>query len=438
MKKIMINKTEKSAIFSVALKPVSMVLGLIYTPLLLDYLGDEYYGLWATILSVIFWITNFDVGIGHGLRNALAECLSNKNYIKAKKLVSTAYVVLTLFSSVILFFLILVTFFADWSFFFSTKVEMKMPLLISFIFICINFVLALSNSVLYAMERAELVSLRNCFVQVINIIGVTLLSRFCEPSLVYISILFGGSTLIVYVYNSIKICGINSCFVPSVTDFDKSRISSITNIGIKFFVIQVMCLLMFTVDNVLITHYFGAEAVTPFSIVDKLFNTAYSVWAALLVPFWSGTTVAIAKKDIQRIRNSLKKVILIFTAFLIGYFLLFIIFNPLTKFWLHKELNYQPGLVLLMCIFYIFYSVLAIECQFINGTGRINTQLVLYIILGIANIPLSICFGVHVGLGPLGIRLATTILVFIEIVVLGFNLKNIINDLDSKNFNKGD
>ena len=434
MKKIMINKTEKSAIFSVALKPVSMVLGLIYTPLLLDYLGDEYYGLWATILSVIFWITNFDVGIGHGLRNALAECLSNKNYIKAKKLVSTAYVVLTLFSSVILFFLILVTFFADWSFFFSTKVEMKMPLLISFIFICINFVLALSNSVLYAMERAELVSLRNCFVQVINIIGVTLLSRFCEPSLVYISILFGGSTLIVYVYNSIKICGINSCFVPSVTDFDKSRISSITNIGIKFFVIQVMCLLMFTVDNVLITHYFGAEAVTPFSIVDKLFNTAYSVWAALLVPFWSGTTVAIAKKDIQRIRNSLKKVILIFTAFLIGYFLLFIIFNPLTKFWLHKELNYQPGLVLLMCIFYIFYSVLAIECQFINGTGRINTQLVLYIILGIANIPLSICFGVHVGLGPLGIRLATTILVFIEIVVLGFNLKNIINDLDSKNF----
>lgn len=426
-----IDNTEKSAYISMILKPINVLLGLIYTPLLLMYLGDIYYGLWVTILSVISWINYFDVGIGNGLRNVLSDLLiDNENEYDINRVVSTAYILLTLIACLIMFVLIVLTFFVNWNVVFSTSIDMRLPLFISFVFICINFVLALSNSILYAMQKAELVSLRNIYVQIINIIGIILLNQFTNSNLVYVSILFGLSTMFVYIYNSIKIWRINNQFIPKRNSYDKKWLQPVCNIGIKFFIIQLMGLAMFTVDNVIITHFFGAQEVTPFSIVDKMFNTVYSVWAAFLVPYWSGTTAAFSKKDYCWIKKSLSKIIKFFILFVIGFVLLALLFNPIAKIWLHKTLDYQVGIVPIMCIFYILYSILAIECQFINGTGKINVQLIAYIILGAANIPLSIALGVHFNLGALGVRLATTILVLIMIIILGFNLKIIMKNME--------
>ena len=74
--KIIIGATEKSALRSVFIKPISMVLSLLYTPALLAYLGDEKYGVWATILSVISWVNYCDIGIGNGLRNILTVSIT--------------------------------------------------------------------------------------------------------------------------------------------------------------------------------------------------------------------------------------------------------------------------------------------------------------------------------------------------------------------------
>ena len=423
-----VDSTERSAFISMLLKPINMVLGLVYTPLLLSYLGTELYGLWATILSVISWINYFDVGIGHGLRNVLATELAISSN-KIRKIVSTAYVLLTLISGVILAILIPLTFNLNLGNLFSTDIDMRIPLLISFIFICVNFVLALSNSILYAMQKAEMVSLRNIYVQLINIFGILLLKRFTTGNLIYVSVLFGLSTMLIYIYNTYKICSSDKNLMPSYRQFDKKYIVSVCNVGIKFFIIQLMCLLMFTLENMLITHYYGPEQVTPYSIVDKIFSTAYSVWAAFLIPYWSVTTTAVAENNIKWIKESLKKVSKIFTLFFFGYLLLALIFKPLVALWLHQELIFQPGIIALMCIYYILYSILAIECQFINGTGRINTQLILYLILGLISIPFSIFLGVYIGLGPFGIKLATTILVFVEDIILAFDLARIIKEL---------
>ena len=37
----------KSASIAVLLRPISVLISLVYTPMMLSYLGDEQYGLWA-------------------------------------------------------------------------------------------------------------------------------------------------------------------------------------------------------------------------------------------------------------------------------------------------------------------------------------------------------------------------------------------------------
>jgi len=421
--------TEKSGIINMCLKPVSMVLSLIYLPLLLSYLGDEKYGLWATLLSIINWISYFDVGIGNGLRNLLSKEITYEKYEEANRSVSTAYVVLTCIASVVYIALVLSVVLFNWNGILSTSLDIKPVLFITFTFICLNFVLALSNILLYALQQSEKIAIRGCAVQILNLIGLLIIRTISDSSLVAIALLFGCTTMIVYVFNSIQIFREKNFLKPSFKLFDSKKIREICNVGIKFFIIQVCCLLLFTVDNLLITHYFGPETVTPFSITNKVFHTAYTVLAAFLVPYWSRTTVAFAQNDYTWVKNSIKKVSALYALFILGYIVLVFIFKPLVAMWLGRELSYQDGLLPTMCVFYILYSALAVECQFINGSGKINVQLIMYCLISIANIPLSIYMGVTCGMGVVGIRLATTILVLIEVLVLGFNLLSIVKKL---------
>ena len=120
------DSTDKSGVKNMILKPISMAISLVYTPLLLSYLGDEKYGLWATIMSIISWINYCDVGIGHGLRNLLTKELTDKQYDKARKSVSTAYILLTAISVVLLIVALASMAFVDWKQLMNT--ERRFPL----------------------------------------------------------------------------------------------------------------------------------------------------------------------------------------------------------------------------------------------------------------------------------------------------------------------
>lgn len=422
----------RSGVINMLIKPISMILSLVYTPLLVAYLGDEKYGLWATLLSIISWVNYFDVGIGNGLRNLLSKEIAQKKYDEAQKSVSTAYVVLTCIASLVFFILMIMVLLLNWNNVLSTQINMRPTLLISFTFICINFVLSLSRILLYALQKSELVSIRVCIIQIINIISLLVLMKTTFQSLEAMAIVFGASSTIVHLVTTFVIIKENKYLKISFKLFEKMKIGEIGRIGLVFFVIQIMALLVFTVDNLIISHYYGASAVTPFSIANKVFYTAYSVLAAFLVPYWSRSTVAFANNDYKWIEKSLNQVLKITCLFICGYIVLLLVFKPVVALWLGRELLYEKGVLEIMCVFYISYSILGVECQFINGSGLIGTQLITYCIAGVINIPLSIFLGVNLGLGSFGVRLASTILVTIQIIVLGFNLRNILMRLKNK------
>ena len=75
-----VTNIKKSMFLNILAKPIGMVITLLYTPFLLAYLGNEKYGIWVTVLSVINWINFFDIGIGNGYRNILAENLVKKDF----------------------------------------------------------------------------------------------------------------------------------------------------------------------------------------------------------------------------------------------------------------------------------------------------------------------------------------------------------------------
>lgn len=429
---VITDKTRKSSFLNFVIKPFSVVLGLIYTPILLKYLGDEKYGLWSTILSIISWINYCDVGIGQGLRNILSKEIAEDHREKIKSLVSTAFIILTLISSTLLIVGIISSFWLDWFKIFNTKEKMQAPMIISMVFICINFVLSLSNSIFYALQMSHRVAIRNCIIQIFNIIGVVFLSKVSNGNLVYLSFLFGITSSIVYIISMVQIFKNHSYIRISISAFRKDNVMEISNTGIKFFIIQLSCIALYTVDNLLISNLFGSAAVTPFNITYRIFNTAYAFLLAICVPYWSKTTEALAKKDFKWIETSIGHLYKIAGLAICGYVFLAIIFKPLSYIWLRRELEYPQGLIGVMCLYYCLYSIVTVNVQIINGTGEINFQLILMIIMGAANIPLSILLAKNFSLGVVGIRLATTILMAIGTVAFPVNLNNILKKIKNK------
>ncbi|MGL5623340.1 MATE family efflux transporter, partial [Cetobacterium sp.] len=125
-------------------KGLGIGLSFISIPIMLKYLDKDNYGLWILILSITNWIYTFDIGIGNGLKNRLAESLSKKNENEAKKYIATSYFFVTIIS--IIFLLI------SWIFLeniiltkllnitYLSNDELNKIIFINIGFVCINFV----------------------------------------------------------------------------------------------------------------------------------------------------------------------------------------------------------------------------------------------------------------------------------------------------------
>ena len=95
-------------------KVFSVCLSFIYIPIVMEYLGEELYGVWAAILSILSWVEYMDIGIGNGLRNRLVEQLGKGNLSESRDLISSAYILLSLIMLGAVVFFSIFSFFLDY------------------------------------------------------------------------------------------------------------------------------------------------------------------------------------------------------------------------------------------------------------------------------------------------------------------------------------
>lgn len=70
------------------------IVQLLLVPLTLGCLNQYEYGIWLTINSILLWIDSFDIGLGNGLRNRLAESIAANNKELCRQQVSTTFIML--------------------------------------------------------------------------------------------------------------------------------------------------------------------------------------------------------------------------------------------------------------------------------------------------------------------------------------------------------
>lgn len=410
-------QTLKSMIKNALVRPLSIIISLIYTPILLNYLGDTKYGIWMTILSIISWVNFADIGIGNGARNMVASELSKHEYDKVKRTVSTAYIILSAVSIVLIGVLIVISFLVNWQQLLNTDEDLSIVMAICFSGIVINFALGLGKSFLYALQLAERVSIITLLSSIIQLLGVIVLDRISEGNLIYLSILFGLSSAIVFITNDIYLAEKYTYFRLDFKAFDKTKIKPLYSTGVLFLILQIGGIVMYSTDNVLVSNIYGPQAVTPYSSVYRFFSTIVSLYTAFITPIWSRSTMAIAQNDAKWLKKTFKLLNYLMIALALSLLIISIFYKDIARIWLGKDLNYYPHLIFTTAICTISEMFLMTYSTMLNGMNLLKTQVYVAIFQSIVNIPLSYFLATAGGMNVIGIKFATLLLMTFGAIV---------------------
>jgi len=423
-------KAKKNVVISFMLKGISIFIGFILIPMTINYVNPIQYGIWLTLSSIISWFSYFDIGLGNGLKNKVAEANALKNYTKSRIYISTTYAILAIISSVVFVIFYCLNHFLSWSRILNAPGvngdNLNHLALIVFGLFCVQFVTQIINVILTAMHAPAKVSLMYVVGQFCTIIIIYILTKNTSGSLNYLVLVLGGMPVFVQILTSVIY--FNSSYKnisPSLklVDFKYSR--ELLSLGGVFFVIQIGALLLFQTDNILITQLFGPNSVTTFNIAYKLFFTIIMIFNILVTPFWAAVTDAAAKGDLEWIRKVLARMEK-YWLLLCALTLLILFMSPMIyKFWLKGSVAVPFSISLAMAFYVMGYCWIMLQCFFLNGIGKIRIQVYLYAGCTLINIPLGILLGKFFGIP--GVTYSNVIIFVFMGIILAIQSRKILD-----------
>jgi O-antigen/teichoic acid export membrane protein len=221
--------------------------------------------------SFLTWFTFFEIGLGSGLRNKLAEALAVKDYKLGKIYVSTTYAVLTIVIVTVGILFFIGNNFIDWSALLNTNKNLSNDLsclsLIVFGFFFLQFIFKLIGIVLYADQRP---AMANSFGTVGNLFAlgiIYILTKMTKGSLLYFGWTLSSIPVLILIIASFYFYKRDyRNIAPSFKFVDFKYSKNLLSLGLKFFFIQISTLLLFQSSNIIIAQYFGPKDVTSLRI----------------------------------------------------------------------------------------------------------------------------------------------------------------------------
>ena len=378
----------KNVVGAFVVKGASLLLSLFTMPAYMRFFADEQIlGAWFTLLSVLSWILNFDLGIGNGFRNNLTAAIAIGDRKAAKEYISSAYWMIGFVMLVVGSIGLIAIPYIHWNAVFNVSTAVLSSTALScavqwcFIGIVLQFFLRLISSVFYAMQKSAVNNFLTLLTSALQLAFVFIVpSRTPEENIQ----MFAGAYVVcvnlpLLVASLVVFLGPMRDCTPRFQSFNHMKAKSVLSLGGIFFVCQMLYMLIANTNEILITQYTQPANVVEYQIYNKLFTLVGTLFMLALTPIWSAVTKAVAEKDyawIQKTKKTLLRLSMLASAteFLVIPFLQLIV-----NIWLGEEaisINYFNA----FC-FALFGSSMVFQSAIstiANGTGKIHVQALCY------------------------------------------------------------
>ncbi len=417
------------------LRATGIMLSLLVVPLTLGYLAPYEYGIWITLNSILTWINYFDIGLGNGLRNKLAEAIAKNDLRLGKVYVSTTFALLSVIVAILCGLFFVVNEYINWDTVLNVTEEisgLNTIVIILFVSLSISFVMRTVGNIYMAYQRTWISSLFTVLGSALSLVWIIYLRYFEPPSLLKVAVAFSLSPIIIYCiaypvtfyiqYREIK---------PSIRHIQMRHAKSLGGLGIKFFVLQMSCLLIFATSNVLISNIFSPAEVTPYSIAHRLFNVPAIAFSILTSPLWSAITDAYARKELQWIEKNISKMLKIWLLCSAGLCLMVLISPIIYKIWIGDSVKISTSLSISMAVYNIIFLFTTLFSAYCNGVGHLRAAIISMCSAAVLFYPCCYIFTLYLGVS--GVAYAMGFVLLIPAITQYLTYKNDMKCLASNN-----
>ena len=400
-------------LFSGFLKIVGLLTSLVIVPITINYLNNEVYGIWMTITSILYWITTFDIGLGNGMRNYLAEALVTNDTKLGKKYISTTMLLLSLIALSMAIVLLYPLITINFNSFFNTNAiagnELRMAVVIAVGFTLMNFVLKNIGMIFVAMQKYAINDLLSISGNVIALILIYILTKVTTGNLVLVVLAYTMTSCVAFLLAAIPLFWKHPELKPSLRFFDKSLGEKIVGKGFGFFVIQISsCLVIFGAANFFITQSCGPAAVTTYNIAYKFFNLLVIAYTIILAPMWNAYTDAYVKGDMQWIKATFNKALKFWVLSICGGLGMLLICNLFYKLWIGNMVNVPLSVSASTLIYVCFFNLNNCATYLINGLNKIFVQIIISLAVTTLYIITVLAFGRKLGVEGIVLSMAAS------------------------------
>lgn len=419
---------------------ISMLVAFFSIPLYISYFNDnEILGFWFTLLAVLSWIMNFDMGIGNGLRNYLTKLLALNDFNLSKKYISTSYIFILFISVILGAILSVLVKYVNWNSLFNMSPDYISPEKLQYAVgiilggLIIQFFLRLISSILYAMQKTFInnliVLLGNVFMLLFVIYfkssDAPVVEKFINLAwfrVFAVNLPFVVATLVVFT-TSLKKCR------PNWLYFDRKIIWQVFSLGGAFLIAQLLTMVLSTSNEFLITKLVNSSFVVNYQIYNKIFFLIASIITLSLHPLWSAITKAIAQNDrvwIESLFSKVQKAALLATLLL---FMIIPFMQWIINLWLRQnaiQINYQYAVIFALSGGIFIWS--GIFAVFVAGFGKLKLNILILFIAVVVKIVMAIVL-VHLGCSWIAIIIAHVCATLIYPIVMPVYIKKLISQV---------
>jgi O-antigen/teichoic acid export membrane protein len=376
-------------------KLINLIISFLFVPLLLNSLNNYNYGLWITITSFLGWFGIFDFGIGHGLKNKLIYSLGLNDLRQAKVYVSTAYYFTSIIFTVVIFIFIIIVNYIDWDYLFNISINQNFDiyfiLTLLFFSICIQIILKLVLVILASYQKFSYIEAVNTFLQIILLSIVFLLISFVKFNFLNLTLVYSIIPIIYFIGLNIYLFNRKFFLIkPSLSYINHKEFNSVGTLGFKFFILQIASIIIYSTDNLLISHYFSPSSVSQYSIPYKYFSIITILFSVILNYFWVVIAKYLVENNITRIKKVINKLIIIWCISIFVGILMILFSKFIFHFWFNNTIFIPFKLVIVCFLYVIIMAWCNIFSIVTNAYSKIKIQVLVSVFLMIINIPVCI------------------------------------------------
>jgi O-antigen/teichoic acid export membrane protein len=368
---------------AVSAKVITVLTTLISVPLTIHYLGEERYGLWMTISSVIAILGCMDLGIGNGLVNALSESEGKSDRERACVSVSSAFFILLGIAVLAAVGFALVYPYIPWARILNLQSPQAIldagpaTAVLGVVFL-LNLPLGIVQSVQTGCQEGFKSHFWNAFGALVGLTAV-LLAIASEKGLPWLVLAIAGGPIIGVLVNWVFFFGrARPWLFPRLECFHWASSIRIVRTGLSFLALQVFTIIASASDNIVIAHVVGVSAVAGYAVIQRLYSMAL-VTQYFTAPLWPAFGEAMSRGDYAWARKTLNRMLLLNFAMgtLSGVFLL-ALGRPLIAWWLGPGLVPSFSLVAGFAVASVLASCGGALATFMNNGPLLNKQMFFY------------------------------------------------------------